>query len=733
VPLQSHLAVIVAEDARFYKCLRVGEEISGMRSIDQVLGRLAGLLLAGVRLAGVVAVAHPLDDWQRRSPLPTLESLNGIVFGGGQFVAVGSNGEVLTSNEGTNWAHQVSGASEHLVGIAYGNSRFVAISRGLALASSDARTWNTTFLSDTPDADATYGLNLITFLNGVFIGEAGGCVEKHCQGALIGSLDGQTWTRTEAPRIDCVGYRDGTFFATGSTGEIGGSAKSATSTNGIDWTQFVDAASECFGGNGLLQEDALFVTVGWLGSIATSPDGLNWTLHDAGTEASLTSVAHGNGRFVAVGEAIVVSDDGINWRTLDWEVSDPLHGVAYGAGRFVAVGERGTILSSEDGINWGSLRSICQVNPTGVHAAFGNLVVTGNDGMALSADGVVWTPFKRDVAGVRRLAYGENRLVGVTGMVGRGIAWSDGFNWSEQAKGVNWQLSDVIYSTKDPINFVNSFLAVGSSLDNDGSARRAVVLGSPDGQLWTVREVPIPGGLQCLSYGKNMFVATQAQPQPQVWTSPDGVNWVQAGTIRADNIVRLAYGNGAFLACGSDGGSCSGSGHGVIFASQDATSWTPVFDGDCVVSDVAFGAGMFVAISHYGGRGGVYDSITSSDDGIHWQWRATFPQLEFTAASFAHGRFVVIGPGAVVFQSGFVIAAVQKPQLQVERLAGGLLRLVAETPAGLLWIEASDDLRSWRPFATLGVGTAGVPNWFDFDLSGPDTPLQFFRARLVQP
>ncbi len=704
-----------------------------MRSIDRILGKLAGLLLFGAHLAGVVAIAHPLDDWQQRSPLPTLESLNGIVFGGGQFVAVGSNGEVLTSNEGTNWTHQVSGASDHLVGIAYGNSRFVAISRGLALASSDARTWKTTFLSDTPDADAIYGLNLITFLNGVFIGEAGGCVEKHCQGALIGSRDGQTWTRTEAPAIDCLSHRDGTFFASGGTGEIGGSGKSATSTNGIDWTQFGDAASECFGGNGLIQEDGLYVAVGSLGWIVTSTDGLNWTLHDAGTKASLTSVAHGNGRFVAVGEAIVDSDDGINWHTLDWEVPDRLHGVAYGAGRFVAVGERGTILSSEDGINWQSLSSICQVNPTAVRAAFGGLVVTGDDGIALSVDGVSWTPFQRDVAGVRRLAYGANALVGVTGMVGRGIALSDGFYWSEQAKGINWQLSDVIYSTKDPINFLNSFLVVGSLLDNDGSALRGVILGSPDGQLWTVREVPIPGGLQCLTHGKNMFVATQAQPQPQVWTSLDGVNWVQAGTIRADNIIRLTYGNGVFLACGSDGGSCSGSGHGVIFASVDATSWTPVFEGDCVVNDVAFGAGTFVAVSYYGGRGGLYASITSSDDGIRWQWRASFPDLEFTAAGFAHGRFVVIGPGAVVFQSGFAIPEVQKPKLQVQRLAGGLLRLVAETPAGSLWIEASDDLRSWRPFATIGVASAAVPNWFDFDLSGPDKQSRFFRARLVQP
>ena len=37
--------------------------------------------------------------------------------------------------------------------------------------------------------------------------------------------------------------------------------------------------------------------------------------------------------------------------------------------------------------------------------------------MALSPDGVSWTPFKRDVAGVTRLASGNNMVVGVTGEI----------------------------------------------------------------------------------------------------------------------------------------------------------------------------------------------------------------------------------------------------------------------------------------------------------------------------
>ena len=145
------------------------------------------LFSASVCLGGVLAVAHPLDNWQRRIPPPTLESLNAIGFGGGQFVAVGSSGEVLTSRDGTNWARRDSGVTENLVGITFGNDLFVAIGRAPALSSSDGQTWKTNLVSGS--FDPMYGLNSIVFLNGVFVAEAGGCFPKHCQGALIGSRD----------------------------------------------------------------------------------------------------------------------------------------------------------------------------------------------------------------------------------------------------------------------------------------------------------------------------------------------------------------------------------------------------------------------------------------------------------------------------------------------------------------------------------------------------------------
>ncbi|WP_337845176.1 choice-of-anchor U domain-containing protein [Thermus sp.] len=53
----------------------------------------------------------------------------------------------------------------------------------------------------------------------------------------------------------------------------------------------------------------LFVAVGQIGYILTSPDGINWTVQRGGGYAHLSSVVYGNGRFVVVGwsSAVLIS------------------------------------------------------------------------------------------------------------------------------------------------------------------------------------------------------------------------------------------------------------------------------------------------------------------------------------------------------------------------------------------------------------------------------------------
>jgi len=58
------------------------------------------------------------------------------------FVAVGDNGTILTSSDGTTWTSRTSGTTEYLRGGAYGNSTLVVVGlSGTILTSSDGITW----------------------------------------------------------------------------------------------------------------------------------------------------------------------------------------------------------------------------------------------------------------------------------------------------------------------------------------------------------------------------------------------------------------------------------------------------------------------------------------------------------------------------------------------------------------------------------------------------------------
>ena len=60
----------------------------------------------------------------------------------GLFIAVGQEGVILTSLDGTTWTSRTSGSSEVIWNIYYENSTFVGVgASGTILTSSDGTTW----------------------------------------------------------------------------------------------------------------------------------------------------------------------------------------------------------------------------------------------------------------------------------------------------------------------------------------------------------------------------------------------------------------------------------------------------------------------------------------------------------------------------------------------------------------------------------------------------------------
>src|SRR5690242_20271590 len=64
--------------------------------------------LAGLVLSAASSLAHAQTIWHWANPLPQGNTLRGVAWHAGEFVAVGENGTIITSADGIGWALQTS-------------------------------------------------------------------------------------------------------------------------------------------------------------------------------------------------------------------------------------------------------------------------------------------------------------------------------------------------------------------------------------------------------------------------------------------------------------------------------------------------------------------------------------------------------------------------------------------------------------------------------------------------
>jgi hypothetical protein len=207
--------------------------------------------------------ADPLSEWQLLAT--ATQSIRGLAYKDGTFVAVGFSTNTVVSTNGTNWFRGNNGLTNYFDGlyaVAAGAGRFVAVGP------------NSTILS---------------------------------------SADGLQWTRHNVHTNEeywAVIYAGGQFVAVGfnSYGVVPEPTVALTSPDGINWQRFTvplnTTARNIAYGNGI------YVAAGALHSMY-STNGRNWTALNGLTA---TSVAFGNGRFVMTAAAAgYTSTNGIHW------------------------------------------------------------------------------------------------------------------------------------------------------------------------------------------------------------------------------------------------------------------------------------------------------------------------------------------------------------------------------------------------------------------------------------
>ncbi|MEY4090269.1 MAG: hypothetical protein RJB55_2540, partial [Verrucomicrobiota bacterium] len=294
--------------------------------------------------SGEVYTGTSATAW-RRASRGTNESLQGLAYGGGSFVAVGASSDpvskatlvpIQTSTDGLTWRR----ANPHpsfsaLSAVTYGQSRFVAVGANSAVfTSNDGLTWTK------GTVNATAALACVTAGPSLFVSGSGS--------AIYSSTDGLTWTQRITSltwAVRGVAYGAGRFVAVGDGGNI------RHSSDGVAWTTGTSGVT-----TNLLAvswwEDVGFIATGASGTILTSTDGLAWQLRESGVGESLGAIHRAPFGFVAAGGTqgtMLISLDGISWSITSLPADKTIRSLAFGNSLLVAAGDGGALLAFDTG------------------------------------------------------------------------------------------------------------------------------------------------------------------------------------------------------------------------------------------------------------------------------------------------------------------------------------------------------------------------------------------------
>lgn len=328
---------------------------------------------------------------------------------------------------------------------------------------------------------------------------------------------------------------DGVQFAPGSDFEPGDVYLSTSAPASGTWLP-------CLGGVYLQSSyTALFAE---LGLLANKPDGIaTWTSRTLPASSAWTSVAFGNGVFVAVASTAATcttSVDGITWVSRTMPSAAAWSSVFYGAGLFVAV---------------------------------------GNNAVATSPDGITWTARTISTGNWSSVTYGGGQFVAVAAGLAKAATSLDGITWTDRTMSSSRSWRSVVYGN-------GVYVAVAGSVAN------TVASSSPDGISWTDRTLPLSVDWQSVSYGSGVFVAVNKTTPTTAATSTNGTTWVaQAVPAIGLDLRAITYGAGQFVAVASASTTALNSTDGVNWTTRTLSVSQPW-------ASVAFGAGVFAVVGN---------------------------------------------------------------------------------------------------------------------------------------
>jgi hypothetical protein len=275
------------------------QDLNGV-AYNPTLNKLVAVGNAGTIFAGdfnYTSTDPPgVTAWTPPTSIPAgfVGDLSAVMFSGSQFIALGTDGSILTSADGNTWTSAASipsggAAGPRMNSIAFGlvsgATIYVAVGDGgnIFTSTDNFLTWTTV---------STTGSDLynVSFPNGSFVATG-------ANGTLLTSADASTWTVVQ--NLPTSSALRGTTFGTGLYVVVGDAGTILTSPDLTTWNPVTPAP---------LTQDlrairfgTRFVTVGQGGMVAYSDDAINWSLSSVPGLPDLASIIFTPGMYLAVG------------------------------------------------------------------------------------------------------------------------------------------------------------------------------------------------------------------------------------------------------------------------------------------------------------------------------------------------------------------------------------------------------------------------------------------------
>ncbi len=407
------------------------------------------------------------------------------------------------------------------------------------------------------------------------------------------------------------------------------------------------------------------------GTVASSPDGITWTLRTLPTRADLLSIASDGNQIILASEEL--DDNGQQASTL-WRSTDGLTWGAVSTGmsqnkfvyylnqRWIVLGQGRRLSHSADGITWSTPIEIGSLNQTLQFLLYrNNRWVVGSSGTAVyaSTDLQNWAPIivPAGMDNCRGLGLVGDTLLGVYSLDGASkpslLQSTDFKTWTTaSAPTTSWvhkalavrdsfviSTNDKIYVTNDARTWsvaslqdgsINALISRGDDLMAVG-ARARVYKGTSFTSLATVGDTARPylTGAVRLANGAHLFSSSQGH----------NLYSYLAGNLRTSSINASLEGitsfNGAYVAIGS----------GKAFTSPDGVTWTPrpIAQNPYLLS-VTVHRNQLVAV---GGSGRIF----TSTDGVNWTARSSGTDKQLQAVASDGTTLVAVGYSGTVISS----------------------------------------------------------------------------------